>query len=182
MDIIKELDENQIELLVVSSTNYNEVVVDVVKQLSKGSVAYVTLNKTYSALDEIFKKKGVATENIVYIDTITKTIRNVPDQDDRCYYVSSPGALTEMSLAIGKLLNHGFDYLIFDSLTNLLIYEQRSPVAKFVQSIINKVRDSKTKAVFYVLSLKEQDELIQETGMFVDKVLDLSERPNVPKV
>ena len=74
-----------------------------------------------------------------------------------------------------KLLNHNFEYLIFDSLTNLLIYQQKDSVAQFLLNLANKIRESKTKAVFYVLSVKAQDELIKETEMFVDKVIELKE-------
>ena len=64
-------------------------------------------------------------------------------------------------------------HLIFDSLTNLLVYESKAPVAKFVSSLVNKIKESKTKAIFYALSVKEQESLIKESGMFVDKVIDL---------
>ena len=97
----------------------------------------------------------------------------MPDQSEGVYYVSSPGALTEISLVIAKFIRHGFDYIIFDSLTNMLVYENKAPVAKFVSVLVNKIKESKTKAIFYALSLKEQDALIRESGMFVDKVIDL---------
>ena len=115
----------------------------------------------------------IKTDKIVFIDAISKTIKTVPDQTDGCYYVSSPGALTELSIAIDRFLRHGFDYIVFDSLTNMLIYEKKAPVAKFVASLVNKIRNTKTRAVFYALSVQEQQALIEEAGMFVDKVVKL---------
>ncbi len=171
MDIIDELEENQTVLLLASSIGYNDTVIETVKKLAAKTVTYVTINKTASSLKETFKSKGVNVDNIVFIDAITKTIKDVPDQADGIYYMSSPAALTEISMAVSNMLNHGFNYLIFDSVTNLLVYEQRAPVAKFIQVLVNKIKSSKTKAVFYALSVKEQNELIQETGMFVDKVV-----------
>ena len=82
--------------------------------------------------------------------------------------------MTELSLTISKFIKHDFDYLIFDSLTNLLVYESKAPVAKFVASLVNKIKESKTKAVFYALSIKEQEALIKESGMFVDKIIELN--------
>ncbi|MBW2966748.1 hypothetical protein KY342_06615, partial [Candidatus Woesearchaeota archaeon] len=169
----KELASNQTLLLIMDSLGYNEDIVNTIKQLSDKKVCYVTLNKTHNSLREIFKKAKVNMENLVFIDAISKTIKNVADKSDCCYFCSSPGALTEISLIISKLLNQGFEYLIFDSLTNLLIYQKKAPVAKFVSSIINKIKAGKTKAVFYALSVKEQNELIKETGMFVDNVIEL---------
>ncbi|MBS3124236.1 hypothetical protein J4437_06415 [Candidatus Woesearchaeota archaeon] len=175
-NIKKELDNSQTILLVMPSIEYNDDIVKIVKELSGKSICYVTLNKTSGALIELFKKNMIKTENIVFIDAISKTIKKVPDQDNGVYYVSSPGALTELSLVITKFVKHNFNYLIFDSLTNLLVYESRAPVAKFLSSLVNKIKESKVKAVFYALSVKEQDTLIKESGMFVDKVIDLEKK------
>ena len=173
MNIQKELSTNQTILLIMSSVDYNKEIVDVVKKLSGKNIVYVTLNKTRDSLIELFKKNKIKTENIVFVDAISKTIKSVPDQSEGVYYVSSPGAMTELSLVISKFIKHDFNYLIFDSLTNLLVYESKAPVAKFVASLVNKVKESKTQAIFYALSVKEQEALIKESGMFVDKVIDL---------
>ncbi len=173
MDIKKELSANQTILLIMPSADYNKEIVDVMKKLSGKNIVYVTLNKTQDSLREIFKKNHVNIENVVFVDAISKTIKNVPDQSEGVYYVSSPGALTEIALVISKFTKHNFDYLVFDSLTNLLVYQSKAPVGKFVASLVNKIKESKTKAIFYALSVKEQEALIKESGMFVDKVIDL---------
>jgi archaellum biogenesis ATPase FlaH len=172
MDISKELQKNQTILLIMPSADYSRDIISVMKKL-KGNICYVTLNKTFDALKEDFKKNKIKTDNIVFIDAISKTIRQVPDTTEGCYFISSPGSLTEISIAIDRFLRHNFDYIIFDSLTNMLIYEKKAPVAKFVSSLVNKIRATKTKAIFYALSVQEQQALIAETGMFVDKVVNL---------
>jgi hypothetical protein len=176
MNIKKELSNNQTILLLMSSVDYNDNIIEMVKELSSSSICYVTLNKTFDSLNEIFKKKKVNVKNIVFIDAISKTIKNVTNESEGVYYVSSPGALTEISLVISKFLRHGFEYIIFDSLTSLLVYQGKAPVSKFVSSLVNKIKASKIKAVFYALSVKEQDALIKESGMFVDKVIELGNK------
>ena len=174
MDIVKELDDSQTVLLLVSSIGYNDTVIDVAKKLStKGTVCYITLNKTYDSLVEKFKAKKVKIDRMMFVDGISKTIKRVPADSKACIYTSSPESLTEMSLAISKCLRENPDYLIFDSLTNLLIYQNKEPAAKFVSSIINKIKASNTKAVMYALGAKQEDFLIQETGMFVDNVVTM---------
>ena len=172
MDISKELKSNQTVLLIMKSSDYNKDIISVMKKL-KGNICYVTLNKTFDSLKEMFKKAKIKTDNVVFVDAISKTIKSVPDQSDGVYYVSSPGALTEISLVVSKFVRHNFDYLIFDSLTNLLVYEKKAPVAKFVASLVNKVKSTKTRAVFYALSVEEQQAMIAESGMFVDKVISI---------
>ncbi len=174
-NVLNELSENNIILLLVQSNDYNKIILNTIKDLSEETVCYVTLNKTSEALKEVFEKNKVKTENIIFIDAITKTFSSAPSQKEGCYYISSPSALTELLIAVTKVLNHGFKYLVFDSITNLLIYQKKAPIAKFISNIINTVRANNTKAVFYTLKIKEQQTIIEETKMFVDKTIDLSE-------
>jgi KaiC/GvpD/RAD55 family RecA-like ATPase len=173
MNLKKEMESNQTLLLIMDSFDYNKDLIKTAKQLSGKKVCYVTLNKTHDSLKELFIKNKVDTKNFACIDAISKTIKNMPSQKGHCTFCSSPAALTEISLAVSKLLKNGFEYLIFDSLTNLLIYQKKAPVAKFVSQLVNQIKAGRTKAIFYALSVKEQDDLIRETGMFVDNVIEL---------
>ncbi len=173
MNLKKELSSNQTMLLIMDSLKYNTDIVKTLKQLSGKRVCYVTLNKTFDSLKELFEKKKINTDNIIFIDAISKTIKSAPDQTSGSYFCSSPAALTEISLTISKFLKHNFEYIIFDSLTNLLIYQKKAPVAKFISTLINKIKASNTKAIFYALSVREQDQMIQETSMFVDSIVEL---------
>jgi len=181
MNIKKELSSNRSLLLLVSGANYNDTILATVKQLSKSSICYVTLNKTHNALREAFKKNKINTKNIIFIDAISKTIKKAPTIEEGCYLVSSPAAMTEMSIAISKFLDRGFEYLIFDSLNSLLVYQKTAPVTRYIYSLVNKIKASKTKVIFYALNSKEQEELIKETSMFVDKVIDTEKDKKIGK-
>ncbi len=172
VDILKELEENQTILLLMPGTEYNEISISVAKQLSGKTVGYITLNKTFPAIMENFEKKGIDTKNFVFVDAITKTIKEAEDTD-RCYFVSSPGALTELAIKISKLLKHDFEYMIFDSLTNLLVYQKKAPVGKFISNTVARVKATKSKAIVYAIKVREQEALIQESSMFVDRVIDM---------
>ena len=170
VDIKKSLSGSQTVLLTMTSAEYNKAMVASVKSLSTGTVCYVTTNKTFDSLKEPFKKSKIKLDKIVFIDAISKTIKKTPSQAENVYYVSSPGALTELSLVIDKFLRHKFDYLIFDSITNLNIYNKTTICAKFMTSLINKIKKGKTKAIFYAIGAKDS-ELINHAGTYVDKVI-----------
>ena len=170
MDIKKELASNQTVLLVMPSEEYNNKIIEVVKQLS-GNICYITANKTYDALKETFAKNKVNMKNIVFIDSISKTIKKVPDQGEGVYYVSSPGSLTELSLVIKKFLGHDFDYLVFDAVTNLSIYQNKNICSKFLTDLVDKIKKSKTKAVFYAIKSAENEDLISKVATIVDSVV-----------
>ncbi len=173
MDILKELEESKAVLLLMPGTEYNEISMDIAKQLSSKRVGYITLNKTFPAIQENFEKKGIDTKKFVFVDAISKTIKEIEDSD-QCYFVSSPGALTEIAIKISKLLKQDMGYIIFDSLTNLLVYQKKAPVGKFVSNTVAMVQETKSKAIFYAIKVKEHEILIEETSMFVDRVIDMS--------
>ena len=93
MDLKTDLSENQAVLLLMDDVKYNAVIVDTLKNLKGSSVCYVTSNKTYDALKELFKKNNVDVKDVVFIDSISKLLKGTPPPTDNCYYVSSPGAL-----------------------------------------------------------------------------------------
>ena len=176
MGIEQDVSSNKTSLLIMPSAEYNHILVDVLKELSGKTVCYVTLNKTFDSLAEILKKNNVNMDDIVFIDAISKTIKKTPNQEGNTYFVSSPGALTELSLVIGKFLKHDFDYLIFDSVNNLKIYQKIPTCAKFISSLVNKVKLTGTKAIFYGMGTAEQEEIIRDTSTFVDKVIKRKEK------
>jgi len=174
MELAKELKENQVVLLLVEGLEYNDLSLKVARELFGKKVCYVTLNKTCPSILETFSKAKIKSDNVKFVDAISKTITGKAKDTDSCLYLSSPGALTELSIAISEFIKKGYDYIIFDSLTNLLIYQGKGPVAKFVANLITKIKASKTRAVFYALKVDQHQELIQEASMFVDKVVDTS--------
>jgi len=151
LEIKKELDNNQAAILILHSVNYNDVIVDVAKQLSDKKTCYVTFNKTYDALKELLKVNNVDTKNIVFIDGITKNVKDSADRDD-CRFIDSTIAVTELTKNISELLKHDFHYLVFDSLTNLFIYRGGGAVEYFIQTLVNNILTERNcRGVFFAL-------------------------------
>jgi poly-D-alanine transfer protein DltD len=172
MDIKKELASNQTVLLSMPSVEYKKEMIAVIKKLS-GNICYITANKTFDALKETFKKNKVNVEKVVFIDTISKTMKKVPDQADGVYYVSSPGSLTELSLVVKKFLKHEFDYLVFDAITNLATYQSENMSTKFLVDLVDKIKKTKTNAVFYAIESVENEDIIAKVSTVVDSVVDV---------
>ena len=122
INISEEIVEYQSALINIPHGKYNDVVSLVPKQLSGKRICYITLNKTYDSLIEIFENENIDITGIAFIDAITKSINKV-ENTNNCYFISSPQALTELSIAIDAFLTLNFDYIILDSITTLLIYQ-----------------------------------------------------------
>lgn len=168
-------EECQILVLVVPEHNYTEKILAVVADMVGMGInlCYISLNRPCSSLMSTFKKAGVNTDSIHFIDAITKTAVNTEDTK-QCSYVSSPGALTELSVKISKIVDKKeYDYIIFDSLSTLLVYESDSTIAKFVHFLMAKVRVASCNAIFTCLNQDAESILIKDINMFADKVIDM---------
>lgn len=174
IDIIKTLKQQNSTLLLIPSILYNDILVDIPNEISSDNkICYVTLNKTYNSIKDLFTIEGISLDNVFFIDAITMSIGKA-DNTEKCYFVSSPQALTELSIVINEFLRYAFDYLIFDSLTTLLIYHRaEEPILKFLSNIGNKLKESGCRGLFYALDIKDHRVFIQEASMIADKVLNL---------
>jgi archaellum biogenesis ATPase FlaH len=172
---IDETDSSQILVLIMPEENYTDHLLMVVKEIGKlpGKICYISLNRPYNSLIKTFQHVGLDMNRIHFIDAITKTAQIITKCDE-CDFVTSPGALTELSVTISKLMDTGdYKYIIFDSLSTLLVYESDTTIAKFVHFLMAKVRVAGCSAVFTCLKQDANSILIKDINMFADKVIDL---------
>jgi hypothetical protein len=91
-------------------------------------------------------------------------------QADNCLFIESPSALTNLSIAMNKVVEASSPkYIFFDSLSTLLIYNPEKAIIKFAKDVITKVRSTKTKIVLVCLDGKDEANIIEKISMFVDK-------------
>jgi len=182
MDMDKELAINQVVLSIFDKEYYNESILQTVKTLKNSSLCYISLNKTANTLQTAFKLHNIPVGNIFFIDAVSQGIGNAKERDN-VLYVSSPGALTELSIAISESMkSNAFDIVLFDSLSTLTIYGNNTNAAiRFMAHIIPAVRNSKKKGIFVCLEEDINTTLIQRSFMYVDKSLQFFRNYNSSK-
>ena len=193
IEIEKEMEKCQNILVTIPNADYDMITTDIISQIYTKRICYVTLNKTYNALKDFFDRKKISMVNMMFVDGITRTVINAENRKD-CSFVSSPGALDELMVTISGLLSQSFNYLIFDSLSDLLTYRNVDEVEQFVKNITDLLVENKCKGIFYALSRykfapknrpaeimypkdhKEDELLIEERIYSIDKVVDLRKK------
>jgi len=172
MKILEHLKENKVILFIVDSSRYNDAVVEALKSLpNDGNLVYITSNKTASSLENFLKNKSIEFKNLVIVDCITRTIRDVRDKDN-IIYIDSPKALSDLSFVLSGILSkRKRGYIVLDSLNTLLVYQDKPIVARFILNIANKIRDSTFKSVIFAADANEHKDFLKEIGIFVDKVV-----------
>src|SRR3989344_1771353 len=99
MDLFKELTKTPLLLFSSSHAGSDGEFLKLLKKLKNEPVCYVTLNITFPAIKVYLEKEKISTKNFVFIDAISQSLKTTTaKQTDHCYFISSPGALTELSL------------------------------------------------------------------------------------
>ncbi|MBI2629496.1 hypothetical protein HYW76_00175 [Candidatus Pacearchaeota archaeon] len=165
-------------LVLIHSLDYGKVTTDIGKSLSGKRVLYISYNKTWPAIEELFKNRKISEKNFFYLDAISGSMKKV-NSSDRCYFLSSPSSLTELSLAIKKILNQEFDFIVFDSITNLSTYNSNIIVERFFSSLINDMKSVENlRSIFLVLDVEDQQQIIKKAQTYADKVIDTAQKSN----
>ncbi len=170
---LKGILENKVNLVIVSSKDYNKQVCKVMRKFKKKNICYVTVNKGVESVIELLKKGKVSKEHIYFIDCITKTIVKPEDRKDT-FFCSSPNALTEISLAMNKIIDSEVaEIIVVDSLSSLLVYHKPNTLMKFVYHIVNKVRNS---TVLLILVSPREDrgtDFFEKLKPSVDNIIEI---------
>jgi archaellum biogenesis ATPase FlaH len=145
--ILKNIKPNKVVLFVIDPKKYHTVHLKILKGIieeKKFSGIYITVNKPYDALIKYLKEIKIPTENIFFIDAISKSVSQEIKLTENCLYIPSPSHLTDLGIALTQALESmekkEDKFLILDSISTLLIYNDFETVAKFVHFIISRLR------------------------------------------
>jgi archaellum biogenesis ATPase FlaH len=171
-NVKKAIEDNEIVLILLHNETYSERIKDIAKMISAfGKSCYVSANKPHQTMLKEFEKANIDSKNFFFIDCVS---RSSEMGESKVVHVSSPKALTEMNIAINKVLtSEKINLMVFDSLSTLLIYEDTSNVVRFAHSIISLLRMKGSKGVLISLKDDTKSELIKDLNMFVDKVVEM---------
>lgn len=173
---LKELKEFVV-LATVKAKDYQKTNLEIVKHLTADMSipgVYVTLNKPYSVMKNIFEKSKIDARLIIFIDAVTKIAGEVK-KTKNCLFIGNPENLSDISIAMDQAVRalSGKDkFLFFDSLNTLLIYNTVPTVIKFIHFLASKMRIWKVKGVIISLEKKSDKELINELSQFCDVKID----------
>jgi archaellum biogenesis ATPase FlaH len=118
---------------------------------------YVTVSKTFDYLSKTFKE-GTKQTNIKFIDCISRAA-GISDIASNCIYVESPVMLEKMILEIlnnFKGMKRDLDkYIVIDSLSALMIYNDPEIIREFMTLVMNRSRSEN----IHVVSILVEEEM-----------------------
>ena len=173
---LKNLKE-YVAIATISSDSYQETNLAIVNYLTKENIpgVYITLNKPFETMQEIFTKNKIDKRLIIFIDAVTKTAGGKTKKTKNCLFIGSPENLSDISLAMDqavRALSAKEKFVFFDSLSTLLLYNSIEVTARFIHFIASKMRVWKVKGIIISLQKEKDKELINELMQFCDVKLD----------
>ncbi|MHC1626035.1 MAG: DUF7504 family protein, partial [Methanoculleaceae archaeon] len=140
------------------------------------TVVVLTTSTPYSILKKDYEKAGIPTDGIYFIDTVTRyAMGSEPAGAANCYFVSNPGNLTEMGIAVtGTLKKIDGDQvsILLDSVNSMLIYISSKNLIKFIHFVVSKLRIMEFSGFFLVVEKGIDPSVLVQLESLVDEVID----------
>jgi KaiC/GvpD/RAD55 family RecA-like ATPase len=166
---------NQSVGVVLPSTNYSDLIqafFEYIRSRPEDAWVYVTITKPY---ENIVKQFGelAGSKNIKFIDCISRAA-GISKTEPNCIYIESPTMLEKLGIEIINIFKTVDEktnkYLVLDSLSNLIIYNDAEIVTEFFYHISNRTRARN----IHVISLAIEEEGMEKLNKLIylnDKIL-----------
>jgi len=166
--------------IILHGNNYGDIIQALMEQISSRSGddwGYIAVTRPYDTIIqqyEYIKDRP----NIKFLDCVSRAA-GITTTYPNCKYIESPVALEKIMLHAMSMFRHTPDdrgkYLIIDSLSSLLIYNDCQLVTEFLTHLTNRTRLSNIHCVFLVIE-EETDETINKMiYLRSDKIIRLKE-------
>ena len=134
-----------------------EAIFDSICRNTHTTWTYVTVSKTFDYLSKTFRE-GTKQNNVKFIDCISRAA-GISDATNNCIYIESPVMLEKIILEIlnnFKGMKRDLDkYIIIDSLSALIIYNDPEIIREFVSLVMNRSRAEN----IHVVSILVEEEM-----------------------
>lgn len=178
-DLLSPLGNNFTGLVLMESDKYNLVRGGVMRwlfEVKKIPGVYITTNSAFKELKNTLTDNKIDYSKARFIDSISR-MSNIKEVETKiCEYVDAPTALTEIMLALEKeasSLKGDKKFLVLDSVSTLLVYNDEESIKKFVHSLIGKTKELEMMCILIMVKSTEYKGVINTIGQFCDKTMEL---------
>ena len=167
---------NQSVGIIVPGTNYSDLLDALFSHMMSNDSdawAYVSITKPFSTLTK--KYSNIADhKNISFIDCISHAA-GIPASEENCIFVESPTMLEKLSMEIMNVFrdvkSDANRFLVIDSLSSLMIYNDAPTVTEFFYHLINRTRSGDIHSISLVVEEEEMDKHLSKIIFLNDKIL-----------
>jgi len=165
-----------VSILVIPPESYvdisSELPVEIVNEWGLEGI-FVSANKPYLTVEESFRDAGIL-DKIIFVDCASRLAGDNPS-GKRVVLINNPADLTQLTINITKIIEKFGErkFLIFDSLTTLLIYSEFSLLTRFVHSLGLIMKARKVTTFFLAVEQEATKEMLKFLSSIADNYVQL---------
>lgn len=173
---LKSLPDDSIILLETSAENSFETSMASVKLLADKNDSGIILSasRPYVNLMNVYQRNDIDASKMFILDCVTKD-NNGNEKDDNVVFLENTSDLTNISLSLNKQMKttNGKKFVFVDSITSMLIHNKPHVFARFVHSVLTRMRVNGTGGVLISLEDKTDREVRAKIAQLCDKVIKI---------
>ncbi len=179
-NLIKELDncpEGGIFLIETTAENILEVHLAAVKWISKKNYAQIILSASRPCknLLSLYKKDNINISKLIILCTCCQGKEKNVYEKNKVIHIASCTSLTEIAISLSQSMEKIKDkkFIFIDSINTLLIHNEPRLLAKFIHSILTKMRINNVSGLLISLEIETNKELRAEIMQLCDKIIEI---------
>ena len=175
--IEKELNnvpEGGITLIETNVENSNELNLAVIKVLTVKNYYGLILSasRPYANLISFYKKNNINTEKLFFLDCVSKSETKNKENTNNVLYIENLSDLTHILISIDEIVKKiKSKYIVIDSINTMLIHNKAEVFARFLHSLMTKLRLNLVNGLFISFEDEKNKEIRAEIAQLCDKVI-----------
>jgi len=134
----------------------------------------ISANRPYSNLMTNYERNDIDTKKVFVLDLISKN-QNADVKAQNVMFMNNASSLTEISLSVNNYIKkvNGKTFVFFDSITTMLIHNEPYVFARFIHSILTRMRVNGVGGLLISLTDQTNKEVRAEIAQLCDKVIKI---------
>lgn len=174
---LRGIPNDYIILVETSAENAFEVALAVVRFLTKKNDygIIVSANRPYTTLLNIYRRNNIDISKVFIVDLISKNL-NEDFKTENVMFIDNVSSLTDISLSVNEHMKklNGKKFVFFDSLTTMLIHNEPYVFARFIHSILTRMRLNGVGGVLISLIDSSNHDIRAEIAQLCDRVIKVT--------
>ena len=173
---LSDVQDGIIALLEINANESFEANLASISYLIKNNDVGIILSasRPYSNIINLYSKNKIDVNKLFFLDLVSKS-HHAEVKADNVTYLENVSALTDISLALSEAIKNfkGKKFVFIDSITTMLIHNEPYVFARFIHSILTRMRLNGVGGVLISLTDSSNYDLRAEIAQICDKVIKI---------
>jgi len=174
---LNNLEEGAIFLIETDASKLLEVHLAAMKWFSEKKYTQIVLSTSRPCknLLSLYKENGIDTSKLMILCTCCQGKENNKQKNSNVIHLPSQSALIDIAMSLSYCMERAKDKKIvfIDSINTMLIHNKPDVLAKFIHSILTKMRINNVSGLLISLEIETDKELRAEIAQLCDKIIKI---------